>query len=173
MVQLNLISVTAILATISPLVDAASCANYGGNSMRYFLQTSEQLHWDLRNTLCNTNRCTNLQVCDLTAHSRYGSVRLYSKDVQYQRKDCWGATGNIITQCTRNWWKTGWWQLGDQFYQFYSSPNNDLKKRDDGKAPDFTWKDKKTGIIFEVSGWNVTDDSEHEEPARPVAEAVF
>jgi hypothetical protein len=24
---------------------------------------------------------------------------------------------NIITQCNRNWYTTGWWQKGDEFYQ--------------------------------------------------------
>ncbi|KAM7221791.1 hypothetical protein V8F06_002784 [Rhypophila decipiens] len=169
----SILSLTAALAS-TVVVDAATCANYGGSDMQYFMASSEYLHWNLREKLCNTNTCTNLQVCELKAYSSHGAAKLYSKDVQYRRTDCWGATANIITQCSRNWWKTGWWQWGDQFYQLYSSPSSDLKKRDaNATAPDSTWTDEETGVTYEVRGWNLTEDAQHEQPPLPAAEAIL
>ena len=107
--------------------------------MAPWLDSHQNDLWVLRQRLCGNAECAGEQECTLYQRRKDGSASLYQKDVQYALTNCWvctprssfavfllqlnwpnlwqEATDNIITECSRNHWKNGWWQSGDEFYE--------------------------------------------------------
>ncbi|KAI9760623.1 MAG: hypothetical protein M1840_002380 [Geoglossum simile] len=120
-----------LFATTPTVVLAADCEDWDDN-MAPFLKYHQNMIWSVRQRMCGDGECGSDLECTLTAYSKDGNVRIYRKDVQHDFQYCWDATANIITQCSRNWWKTGSWQLGDEFYQIRVSPTYEFKRRESG-----------------------------------------
>lgn len=83
----TLITFTALIFLPST-VHAADCTTYDAN-MQWFLSYAESQIWGLRQSACGDNACGSNQVCTLTAYNRYGGIKLYRKDVQYEFPNCW------------------------------------------------------------------------------------
>ncbi|KAH7400407.1 hypothetical protein BKA64DRAFT_642552 [Cadophora sp. MPI-SDFR-AT-0126] len=97
--------ITVVAGSFGGLVNAADCTGPG-------LFWPESYYWDLRQWMCNNEKCPYQEPCRRRVRSS-----LVADDVNLSA-DTPSPYRNIITQCKRNGYGYGTWGTGEEFYRF-------------------------------------------------------